>query len=114
MRAVSFSVALSLKSPSPGVTRHPVLWSPDFPHAPALALNVPAIVSADSENTIILNKKSDKVQLQTDQESHIRKSFCKFICQHGHKHPLGLPVACDDAPYPVLGKKDCDMVLDLT
>jgi len=26
------SVALSLKSPSPGVTRHPALWSPDFPH----------------------------------------------------------------------------------
>ena len=25
------SVALSLKSPSPGVTRHPVLWSSDFP-----------------------------------------------------------------------------------
>ena len=25
------SVALSLKSPSPGVTRHPALWSPDFP-----------------------------------------------------------------------------------
>ena len=114
MRAVSFSVALSLKSPSPGVTRHPVLWSPDFPHAPALALNVPAIVSADSENIIILNKKSDKVQLQTHQESHIRESFCKFICQHGHKDPFCLPVAGDNALYAVFGKKDGDMVLYLT
>ena len=26
-----FSVALSLRSPSPGVTRHRVSWSPDFP-----------------------------------------------------------------------------------
>lgn len=26
-----FSVALSWRSPSPGVTRHPALWSPDFP-----------------------------------------------------------------------------------
>jgi len=30
-RAVCFSVALSSRSPSPGVTRHPALWSPDFP-----------------------------------------------------------------------------------
>ena len=30
-RAVSFSVALSSRFPSPGVTRHPVLRSPDFP-----------------------------------------------------------------------------------
>ena len=28
-----FSVALSLESPPPGVTRHPALRSPDFPHA---------------------------------------------------------------------------------
>jgi len=28
------SVALSLKSPSPGVTRHRFAWSPDFPHQP--------------------------------------------------------------------------------
>ena len=28
-----FSVALSLKSPSPAVSRHPALRSPDFPHA---------------------------------------------------------------------------------
>ena len=27
----SFSVALSSRFPSPGVTRHPALWSPDFP-----------------------------------------------------------------------------------
>ena len=27
------SVALSLGSPPPGVTRHPALWSPDFPHS---------------------------------------------------------------------------------
>jgi len=26
-----FSVALSSRSPSPGVARHPALWSPDFP-----------------------------------------------------------------------------------
>lgn len=26
------SVVLSLKSPSLGVTQHPALWSPDFPH----------------------------------------------------------------------------------
>ena len=26
-----FSVALSLELPPPGVTRHPALWSPDFP-----------------------------------------------------------------------------------
>ncbi len=31
IRAVCFSVALSSRSPSPGVTRHPALWSPDFP-----------------------------------------------------------------------------------
>ena len=30
-RAVSFSVALSSRFPSPGVTRHPALRSPDFP-----------------------------------------------------------------------------------
>ena len=30
-----FSVALSSRSPSPGVTRHPALWSPDFPPAAA-------------------------------------------------------------------------------
>jgi hypothetical protein len=28
-----FSVALSSRSPSPGVTRHPALWSSDFPPA---------------------------------------------------------------------------------
>ncbi len=27
-------MALSLKSPSLGVTQHPALWSPDFPQAP--------------------------------------------------------------------------------
>ena len=32
-RAVSFSVALSSRFPSPGVTRHPALRSPDFPRA---------------------------------------------------------------------------------
>ena len=31
IRAVSFSVALSSRFPSPGVTRHPALRSPDFP-----------------------------------------------------------------------------------
>ena len=30
----SISVALSLKSPSPAVNRHPALWCSDFPHAP--------------------------------------------------------------------------------
>ncbi len=38
-----FSVALSLKLPSPGVTRHPLPWSPDFPHyriAPVPRLSV--------------------------------------------------------------------------
>jgi hypothetical protein len=30
-QAVCFSVALSSRSPSPGVTRHLALWSPDFP-----------------------------------------------------------------------------------
>jgi len=29
-----FSVALSSRFPSPGVTRHPALWSPDFPLDP--------------------------------------------------------------------------------
>ena len=29
----SISVALSLKSPSPAVNRHPALWCSDFPHA---------------------------------------------------------------------------------
>jgi hypothetical protein len=33
-RSGLFSVALSSRSPSPGVTRHPALWSPDFPPAP--------------------------------------------------------------------------------
>ena len=32
----TFSVALSLRSPSPGVTRHPALWSSDFPQTPCL------------------------------------------------------------------------------
>ena len=30
---VFFSVALSVASPRPAVSRHPALWSPDFPHA---------------------------------------------------------------------------------
>jgi hypothetical protein len=41
-QAVCFSVALSSRSPSPGVTRHPALWSPDFPpgaEAPSDRLN---------------------------------------------------------------------------
>jgi hypothetical protein len=33
-----FSVALSLKSPSPVVNRHPVLWSSDFPQGLTLAI----------------------------------------------------------------------------
>lgn len=37
------SVALSSKSPSPGVTRHPALWSPDFPLGGA-ARRCPAII----------------------------------------------------------------------
>jgi len=32
--AVYISVALSLGLPPLGVTQHPALWSPDFPHAP--------------------------------------------------------------------------------
>ena len=32
-----FSVALSLRSPSPAVSRHPALWSPDFPQEGAFA-----------------------------------------------------------------------------
>ena len=32
MQAVHISVALSLRSPSPDVIRHPALWSSDFPH----------------------------------------------------------------------------------
>src|SRR6185369_15725584 len=35
----AFSVALSSRSPSPGVTRHPALWSPDFELARAFARN---------------------------------------------------------------------------
>ena len=31
-QAVHISVALSLRSPSPDVIRHPALWSSDFPH----------------------------------------------------------------------------------
>ena len=34
IQAVSFSVALSSRFPSPGVTRHPALRSPDFPLEP--------------------------------------------------------------------------------
>ena len=37
------SVALSLKSPSPGVTRHPALRSPDFPQIRPFG-TVPAII----------------------------------------------------------------------
>ncbi len=33
-----FSVALSSRSPSPGVTRHPALWSSDFPPAGLVGL----------------------------------------------------------------------------
>ena len=33
----SISVALSLESPPPAVSRHPALRSPDFPHQPRLA-----------------------------------------------------------------------------
>ena len=34
---VFFSVALSVGSPRPAVSRHPALWSPDFPHRDAMA-----------------------------------------------------------------------------
>ncbi len=34
-RGVFFSVALSVASPRPAVSRHSALWSPDFPHAVA-------------------------------------------------------------------------------
>ena len=60
-RAVFFSVALSLKLPSPGTARHPVLWSPDFPHAPYFRTMAPAIVSACPKNIVILIIKSLKV-----------------------------------------------------
>jgi hypothetical protein len=40
------SVALSLELPPPGVTRHPALWSSDFPPA----LNAPAIASPSPDN----------------------------------------------------------------
>ena len=33
LRQRFLSVALSLESPPPGVTRHPALWSSDFPHS---------------------------------------------------------------------------------
>ena len=35
---VFFSVALSVGSPRPAVSRHPALWSPDFPHRDAMRL----------------------------------------------------------------------------
>ena len=35
---VFFSVALSVGSPRPAVSRHPALWSPDFPHRDAKRL----------------------------------------------------------------------------
>lgn len=35
-----FSVALSLKSPSPGTTRHPALRCPDFPHIQPFGLHL--------------------------------------------------------------------------
>jgi len=38
-----FSVALSSRFPSPGVTRHPTLWSPDFPPAANTEVKRPAI-----------------------------------------------------------------------
>ena len=47
-----FSVALSLKSPSPGVTRHPLPRSPDFPHCTKMC---PAIVCHTDLNIIAHN-----------------------------------------------------------
>ena len=38
-----FSVALSLESPPPGITRHPALWSPDFPRVSPFGC-IPAVV----------------------------------------------------------------------
>ena len=57
MRAVFFSVALSLKLPSPGVTRHPVLRSPDFPHAPDFRPAAPAIVSVCGKTLLLYSKR---------------------------------------------------------
>jgi len=42
-RAVLISVALSLGLPLLGVTQHPALWSPDFPHNAAFRLLARAI-----------------------------------------------------------------------
>ena len=39
---VFFSVALSVGSPRPAVSRHPALWSPDFPHRGANASSAAA------------------------------------------------------------------------
>jgi len=39
-----FSVALSLRSPSLGVTQHPALWSSDFPQGENPAVARPALV----------------------------------------------------------------------
>ena len=60
-----FSVALSLKSPSPAVNRHPALWSPDFPH---WHFHAPAIVWLTHSVTESLAKKTENV-----------KHFCVFI-----------------------------------
>src|SRR6185436_1272019 len=44
-----FSVALSSRFPSPGVTRHPALWSPDFPLRPKLE-RAPAALGRDDNS----------------------------------------------------------------
>jgi len=48
------SVALSLKSPSPGITRRPALWSPDFPHTGPFGFRTRlSIILKKSRKTII-------------------------------------------------------------
>ena len=51
---VFFSVALSVGSPRPAVSRHPALWSPDFPHRDAEA--PPARPSGPLRNGAVYTK----------------------------------------------------------
>ena len=58
-----FSVALSMGSHPPGITWHPVLWSPDFP---LLNLHQQRLPRPTLAMTLALNNQSDNIRYWLD------------------------------------------------
>ena len=56
--AVHFSVALSLRFPSPDVIRHSALWSSDFPHRLHLLRNTGAAIAFHTHVCIVAQRFS--------------------------------------------------------